>query len=412
MSTDGLPRLIDVQANVTHHNGQAVLFVSNRLRMSDGGLCVPMSLGCVLDLLDGRRSLEEVQKEALLRAGLRLEISVIEELVHALEGIYVLDGDRYRSRKKEMEREFLESSIREPVCAGAVYSADPGRLLGELDRLYTMPGGPGLPRRVDKPDGSLRMIYTPHIDYRRGRHSFAWGFKEIAERSDATTFVILATSHYSLRRYVLTRKSFRTPLGVARSNERFVDELESQLGRGPFEDEIAHKPEHSIELVTVLLQHALAGRVFSIVPILVGSFEDYVESRTSPDGCETTRRMIEAIRTAEARCGEKTCYVVSGDLAHIGPKFGDPWRIDSSRSQWCRAADQALLARIETASPADLFAAMASDQDQRRICGFPPLYVAMAAAQPSHGNVLCYDQFVDPSGFEIVSFASIAFEST
>lgn len=410
MSTAGMPRLIDVQAQVTHQNGQAVLVVTNRNGMSDQGVCVPATFGVVLELLDGKRGLEQIRQEAILRAGMQLEIAVIEELIHALDGIYVLDSDRYRTRRREIEQEFLASPVREAVCAGGVYRRDPDQLRQQLDGIYTMAGGPGLPIRKPRPDASIRMVFSPHIDYRRGRHSFAWGFKEIAERSGATTFVILATSHYSLRRFVVTKKDFRTPLGLARSNTDFLSQLETQLGGSGFEDEIAHKPEHSIELVTVLLQHALAGKEFRIVPILVGSFGDYVEEQASPDQCETTRRMIEALQSAEASCGEKICYLVSGDLAHIGPKFGDPWRIDAARSQWCRSADKALLDEIETASPERLFAAMTSDQDERRICGFPPLYVALCAARPSRGKVLHYDQFVDPTGFEIVSFASIAFE--
>ena len=37
------------------------------------------------------------------------------------------------------------------------------------------------------------------------------------------------------------------------------------------------------------------------------------------------RRMVESLRRAEDGTPEPICYVISGDLAHIGPKFGDPW---------------------------------------------------------------------------------------
>lgn len=405
------PRLIDADARLLDRDGHTYLFVTNRNRFSDQGLCVPTRLAAVLELLDGRRSIDEVHREAALRMGVRMELAVLEELIHALDGIYVLEGERYRARKREVEREFLDAPVREPVCAGGVYSADPDDLRGQLDRLYTTPGGPGPANPGGAREGSVRMVLSPHIDYRRGGSSFAWAYKSLVERTRARVFVILGTSHYSLHRYVLTRKDFRTPLGVARTDAGFLDRLEARLGRRHFEDEIAHKPEHSIELQVVLLQHALAGRRdAAIVPILVGSFGDYLDEGREPTECDATREMIGALSETLDAWGEEACVVVSGDLAHIGPKFGDPLRVDAARGDWCRRGDLELVGRIETADPQELWTAMLADGDERRICGFPPLYVGLASVRPARGRLLAYDQFVDPRGLEIVSFAAMEFE--
>ena len=51
-----------------------------------------------------------------------------------------------------------------------------------------------------------------------------------------------------------------------------------------------------------------------------------------------------------------------------------------------------------------------TERDERRICGFPPGFTTLAAAKPSSGRTLYHDQFVDPDGNEIVSFASVAFD--
>ena len=51
-----------------------------------------------------------------------------------------------------------------------------------------------------------------------------------------------------------------------------------------FDDELTHRTEHSIEFQVVFLQYLLGGRrEFSIVPILVGSFHDLMESGDRPD---------------------------------------------------------------------------------------------------------------------------------
>src|SRR5207248_8000227 len=152
----------------------------------------------------------------------------------------------------------------------------------------------------------------------------AWGYKELAERTDAGLFVIVATSHYSPTRFTLTRQDFKTPLGVAPTDQAYVDRLAAHYGDSLFDDPLAHLPEHSIELEVVFLQHLFGrARPIRIVPLLVGSFADCVESGADPADQPDIARMVEALRAAEAGAGEPVCYVISGDLAHIGPKFGD-----------------------------------------------------------------------------------------
>src|SRR2546423_1682499 len=87
------------------------------------------------------------------------------------------------------------------------FLAAPDDLRHQLRRLFTGPGGPGLPGDV-RPDGRLRAALLPHIDYARGGSTYAWGFKEVVERTDASLFVIVGTSHLSSHRFTLTRKAF------------------------------------------------------------------------------------------------------------------------------------------------------------------------------------------------------------
>ncbi len=135
----------------------------------------------------------------------------------------------------------------------------PRRLRDQLAGYFTQPGGPGLPR-PDRPDGSLHAALLPHIDYRWGGVSYAWGFKEIVERTDASLFVIIATSHYSQHRFTLTRKHFQTPLGLVPTDSDFIDRLVRHYGDGLFADEwLAHFPEHSVELEVVFLHWLYAG---------------------------------------------------------------------------------------------------------------------------------------------------------
>jgi AmmeMemoRadiSam system protein B len=354
-----------------------------------------------LQLFDGRRTLRDVQAEAVRDGGgTLLPLELFTALVETLDDALFLDSPRFRER--------LAGPVREPSCVGC-YEGEPAALRRQLGRILTGPKGPGLPRDTT-PDGRLRAALIPHIDYARGGHTFAWGFKEVVERTDAALFVIVGTSHYSPRRFTLTRKHFKTPLGIAPTDQGYIDRLVRHYGDGLFDDEVTHLPEHSIELEVVWLQYLYENRrPFRIVPLLVGTFEDCVAGGAEPRRRADVGRMVESLRRAEAETPEPVCYIISGDLAHIGPKFDDPEPVNKALLTRSRRQDQAILKQAEAADPAGLFRVIADEGDRRRICGLPPTYTVLEAIRPGRGKVLHYDQYVDPHGDESVSFASVAF---
>ncbi len=257
----------------------------------------------------------------------------------------------------------------------------------------------------------MRAVLAPHIDYGRGGRTYTWAFKELVEQTAASLFVIIGTSHYSRHRFTLTRKQFKTPLGIVPTDQEYIDRLETHYGPGLFADEYqAHLPEHSIELEVVLLQYLLAGhRPIRIVPLVVGSFHDAVLNRHLPSQSADVSRMMNALLAVERELPEPPAYIISGYLAHIGPKFGDAMAVHHDWLEQSWAGDQAL---IEAAGAGDFDAYadfIGAEQDRRRICGYPPTYTLLQALKPSGGRLLHYDQYIHPQGFESVSFASMAF---
>lgn len=356
----------------------------------------------ILKRVNGVHSLRELHAAAVqLAGGLIIPFDDIAGFLARLDNDLYLDTPRFD--------EYLNGPVREPSCIGC-YDGDPVKLREQLKGHFTMPGGPGLPDDP-KPDGRLRAALLPHIDYARGNVTYAWGFKEVVERSDASLFVIVATSHYSPHRFTLTRKNFKSPLGIVPTDQEYIGRLEKHYGDGLFDDPYAHFPEHSVELEAVYLQYLYENiRPIRIVPLLVGSFRDCVKSGTEPSGKSDIQRMIAALRKAEAETPEPICYVISGDLAHIGPKFDDPDPVSEPFLQHSRVQDRALMARAEAADPEGYFNIIAREDDARRICGLPPTYVVLEAIRPSSGKLLHYGQYVHPRGYESVSFASTVFE--
>jgi AmmeMemoRadiSam system protein B len=354
-----------------------------------------------IKLFDGQRTLRDIQAEAMRQVnGQLVTLDRFTTLVAELDEALFLESPRFRQR--------LASPVREPSCLGC-YAAEPADLRHQLTRFFTHPHGPGLPGEP-KPDGQLRAALLPHIDYQRGGVSYAWGFKEVFEASPAALFVIIGTSHYSAQRFTLTRKDFRTPLGLARTDQPYIDRLVAYYGDGLFEDEMAHLPEHSIELEVVFLQYLYENRrPFRIVPLVVGSFHQAVASGVPPRVEADIGRLIAALRRIDEEMAEPICYIISGDLAHLGPKFGDSQPVTEPWLAHSRAQDQLLLRYTEAADACGYFRIIADESDRRRICGLGPTYTVLEALRPGHGRLLHYDQYVHPHGYESVSFASVAF---
>lgn len=355
------------------------------------------------NLFTGTRSLRDIQMDVSANAGGALVTTdEIAKVVTLLDEALLLDSPTFR--------DYLTGPVRLPSCLGT-YPTEPAGIASTLDALFTAPGGPGRPNRsVDRtPRGRLRAVLAPHMDYGRGGVTYGWAFKELIEQTDAKLFVIVATSHYSPHRFTLSRMSFATPLGLAETDQSYVDRLANEYGDEVFDDPFAHLPEHSIELEVLLLQYLLGEGNFRILPLLVGSFGDCVQHGHDPHEAEDIARMVAALRKVESAAGEPICYLISGDLAHIGPKFRDPKPVDDPWLAASRAQDDKILTQLSAADPTGYFEVIAAEKDQRRICGLPPTWLTLEVARPRAGRVLHYDRYVHPTGHESVSFAAAAF---
>jgi MEMO1 family protein len=309
--------------------------------------------------------------------------------------------------------------VRPAAYAGRSYPSDPTELRRELDAFFVVDGGPGPMNRTAVPDGRrLTAVLSPHIDPTRGGPALAWAYKTVAERSDADLFVIFGTAHHLMDQwFCASRKDFDTPLGAVRTDRAFIDRLAKHLASSVagrcldlFEDELAHRSEHSIEFQALFLQHVLGGsRDFRIVPILVGSFHEFVAEKASPAAAPEVQAFLAAVRFAAARHSGKVCYISGADLAHVGQRFGDPWLLDKRRLAEQSKDDRKLLELACRGDSESFFRHVALQGDCRRICGLSPTYTMLAVLDSARGELLKYGQAVEEDGTACVSFASAAF---
>ena len=88
-----------------------------------------------------------------------------------------------------------------------------------------------------------RGPHSAHRLWTRWDHLYLGLQGTLRTRTPARLFVIVGTSHHSGHRFTLTRKHFRTPLGVAPTDQTYIDRLVAHYGDGLFDDErAAHCP--------------------------------------------------------------------------------------------------------------------------------------------------------------------------
>lgn len=386
-----------------------------------GAIVLPREAALAAALMDGSRELAEIREAYREHTGKRLAMSDLKDLIQQLDERYFLDNERFRTRWKAEIEVYLNAPIRPAAHAGGAYAGESAELTEQLDRLFTAPKGPGRygpPASRLRPEAALQGILSPHIDLHRGGPAFAWAYRRLVEESDADLFIIFGTAHQWMRNlFSVSKKHFETPLGVVETDKQFVGRLGQLLAAQPggkelnlFADELAHRPEHSIEFQVVFLQHLLAEhRQFKVVPILVGSFHQFIEDGRQPIDAPEVRAFVTALRTAASGHPGKVCYISGGDLAHIGRRFGDEQRLTRPILEAQSQDDQALLAAACRADAAGFFQHVASQQDRSRICGLSPTYAMLHAMQPQRGELLTYGQAIEPDGSSCVSFGSVAF---
>lgn len=413
------PRLRRVESFPINQPGEEVLFALRDPEGFAGSIALPYAAAVLASYMDGSRSLTEIQSQFRQQCGQIVALADIEQLARDLEARNFLDTDRFRLLwKMELER-YLNSPLRRAAHAGTAYASDPQALREQLAELFTSEKGPGAPAELAvNRASSLCGVLSPHIDLARGGPTFAWAYKKIVEETSADLFVIFGTAHTPMRNlFSVTRKDFETPLGVVETDRKFVAGLAARLAATPSgkelniaADELAHRQEHSIEFQALFLQYLLAGRrPFKIVPVLTGSFHEFVAEKSLPADAPQVAAFVRAMRdTAEGYPG-RVFYISGGDLAHIGQRFGDRGKLDVQRLSAQAADDRRLLDAACRADANAFFRHVASEQDRNRICGLSPTYTMLEVMLPQRGELLRYDQAIELDGTSCVSFASLAF---
>lgn len=403
---DDKPRLRPVEVFPVKTDRGDILCIRDSTGLSDRVVTASPRALRILQVLDGKHNLLDIQAALARSSGDIVFSDEIRKVLDVLDQALLLEGERFETWRTQMVESFSRSPVRKPASAGHAYPSDPKKLRAFLDGVLADADPPKSAAPAD-----LRGLIAPHIDYDRGRKTYADAFHALDRAGAADLFVILGTAHNdTAERFALTRKNFETPLGETVTDAGFVDELLRRSGRDLFRDEFAHRAEHSVELELVFLQHVCRKkkRDFKVVPILCGGFQQAMEKEVSPMELPGVAKVVEALHDMLAR-EKRACVVIAGaDLSHVGPRFGGSTPLTKAFLENLAVADRATLAFVEKHDPDGFFDNIAREENARNICGVAPIYLTLKVLDPARVKRLRYEQWAADDRSSAVTFAACA----
>lgn len=357
-----------------------------------------------LSLLRGFFSIDELLKQA----NLNIEKQEFLHFIQLLDKNNILDSSRFRLYREKTEQEFEESSVREPFLADRSYPGDEVEFQAFLDQMFE-----NQQPQKNKERTNIRAMYAPHIDMSVGKDQYAEAFSALT-RIKPKRVVILGTSHYAGLYYPLyenklfigSDKSFNIPGRVFKPDSavlNYLSDRESASGFGFTLQDRAHRVEHSIETHLVFLSQ-IWKHDFSIVPILVSGFDEILYH---PAG-EMASNINSFAKALHSQMDDDTFVLISGDLSHVGRKFGDQQTAREMKSS-VQNFDREFLDVSKKADPGLMQKLMGREYDKTRICGFPPLYTFLKMFPDIKGEEINYHWWDESERESAVSFGSLLY---
>lgn len=403
MTSNMRPKLRGIQISLEQWQGQPVALLRDPLGLSDRTVAIPRSIVPLLELCDGTRDAATLRSALELRFGLRVAPDYLDKMLSELDEALLLENERFAQAYKETVERFRSAPSRSSTMAGTVYPADPEWLERTLKEYFDRVP----PQAEDIPEiEQMRGLVSPHIDYQRGAAVYAGVWRRVAAAAQsAEVAIILGTNHHDCQKlFTLTRQSYSTPWGVLTTASDVVDSVAAALGKEEvFAEELHHRSEHSVEMAAVWLHYLVKDKVCELVPVLCGSFQKFIEGDGQPGDDEGVALFVDTVRKATAnRC---TLIVAAGDLAHMGPAFGDHYPIDVVERAKLSSADGELMDTIASGDAEGMFSLVKKEGGRRRICGLSPIYLALRLLGETTGKVTGYAQC--PADRQGASFVSI-----
>ena len=400
-------RIVDVLP--VEQDGETLFCLHDALGYAPSQVALSPPAFFVATCLDGNSGVEQVQQAfAQQFGGAVIEEAQVQEIVDFLDEQGFLYSPRFEAMRQEIDGAYLRAPARPAMLAGAGYPAEPDALRAFIGEFFTRGDAPGSPPAAGDPAAPpLPGLVAPHIDFERGGHVYAHSYRRLYAYGRPDVAFVFGVAHSGIPvPFALTRKHFDTPFGVVETDQDIVGALAEACAWDPFEGEVCHRTEHSIEFQAVMLAY-LYGTGIKMVPVLCGDLRE--GGGEKPGSGAGVDRFLRACAEAVAAPERRATVIAAADLAHVGQRFGDEFDIDEDIVAGVAARDEEDLAHVLAGGADAWYDSVMRDANARRVCGVNCIYAALRAldGRGAAGELLHYDYAHDPSG-GIVSFAGIA----
>lgn len=394
----------DLQIIPIEENGDSYLYFHDERGYATEDLALHKEVSTLLSLLDGQKSINDLEPYL----GENVSQKQVLQFVQFLDKHRLLASDYFEKHADNIESAYEQSTTHTSTTAGGSYPSDPNELKQFLDEAFAKH------KNDTVASDKAKALYAPHIDPRVGLDSYAKAFSSIRNLTPKRV-VVIATSHYSglypdiykESPFALVNKDFELPLGTIPRDERAIDELlKDTQNTGITTHDRAHRIEHSIELHLLFLSY-LWNHDFKIIPFLTRDLDDLLYMEDGNLG----KQLNNFANLLQNRFGDddETFFLISGDLAHFGKKFGDESPAQTMLDD-VKSFDRKFLEYGSQNNRAGMLNLMQEDYDPYRICGFPPLYTFLQSMPNLKGDILSYDLWDERERESAVTFGSILYK--
>jgi hypothetical protein len=400
------PRIRQIEAIRAVLDGKDVVVLRDQEGFAEKPLVLSERAAFLIAFMDGEHTLLDIQAAYARRFGDLLFTRDIEDLVRSLDSASLLDNDAFREKKAVALQSYREARTR-PAVHLSSFDADPETWGRWIDGFFASAGTPEAPA----PEGKVLGLIVPHIDLRIGGPVYASGWKLANTRKPPSLVVVLGTSHAPLPSLIAaTTKDFETPLGTVATDTDFLRALDRKAG-GLFDDELAHRREHTIEFQALFVRALFRRAKTKIVPLLCGYSHHHLAPGAPPEARERIEGIARALASLIAERHADALLVASADLSHVGPRYGDSAPPTHAERKRIESSDRTLIDSILSFDGDKMTRRLRMTEDRTRICGYAPIHALLSVLGEGYGSLIRYDQGVMGEDGSVVSFASIALSS-
>lgn len=400
---DYIPRLrTDLEFFPAQYQGKSVRVVRDSLGLIAKSLVLPEETIAVLSLIDGKKSVRDLQLELIrINNGYFIGSEVVSDLLANLDSSFLLESDHYLREREKIVKDFVQDKVRNPYLAGKSYPDSEQELRDYLASFFKLSEG----TKSEKPSKKIRALLSPHIDLEIGKEVYVDAYRAIQTRSPQK--VLLFGVGHSMEDHLisLTDKDFCTPLGTVNSEKKYIELLRKTGGVIIAPDDFAHRSEHSLEFQIIFLQY-LFGNTFSIIPVLFGSFHKLIKSFSRPSDIPFLKDVLSIFKSILDEEGPDILAVAGVDFSHIGPKFGHRQSANLMLEE-TRMQDKRLMDAICRNDVKGFWEETQKSEGRFNVCGFSAISCLLEICSNAEGEVLGYDIWEESVTQSAVSFAAI-----